>query len=91
MGVVGLVVILVMLASAFLRAAVRSIRGTAPPGPLALGIALAILVCAAEWAALGLVPGVPATALLWLAVGGAVALPRAGALPELAAEGAPHP
>lgn len=91
MGFVGLVVILVMLASAFLRAAVRSIRGTAPPGPLAVGIALAILVCAAEWAALGLVPGVPATSLLWLAVGGAVALPRAGALPELAAEGAPHP
>jgi len=31
---------------------------------------------------------VPATALLWLAIGGAVALPRAGTLPDaIAGEG----
>lgn len=83
MGVAGLVVVLAMLASAFVRVAVRGARGKAPPGPLALAVAVAILVCAAEWAALGLVPGVAATALLWLAVGGAVALPREGDLPEI--------
>ena len=82
MGVIGLAVLLAMLASAFVRAAVRGIRGPGPPGPLALAVGVALLVCAAEWAALGLVPGVPATALLWLAVGGAVALPRGGDLPE---------
>ena len=81
MGVVGLVVVLAMLVAAFLRAAVRGLRGNGPPGPLALAVGVAILVCAAEWAALGLVPGVTATALLWLAVGGAVALPRGGDLP----------
>lgn len=81
MGLIGLAVVLAMLASAFLSAAVRSVRGDAPPGPRALAVSIAILVCAAEWAALGLVPGVPATALLWLAVGGAVALPRGRELP----------
>ncbi len=82
MGVIGLAVVLAMLASAFLRASVRGIRGNAPSGPFALSVSVAILVCAAEWAALGLVPGVPATALLWLAVGGAVALPRGGDLSD---------
>ncbi len=81
LGIGGLIVLLVTLATAFLRATLRGIRGTAPPGPLALGLAAGILVCAAEWAALGLVPGVPATALLWLFIGGAVALPREGDLP----------
>ena len=80
-GIGGLVVLLATLAAAFLRAALRGIRGSAPPGPLALGLAIGILVCAAEWAALGLVPGVPATALLWLFIGGAVALSREGDLP----------
>ncbi len=82
LGVFGLVALLATLATAFLRATLRSIRGASPPGPLALGVACGILVCAAEWAALGLVPGVPATALLWLLIGGAVALPRGGDLPD---------
>ena len=90
MGVVGLAVVLTTLASAFLRAAARGIRDTEPPGPLAIGVALAILVCAAEWAALGLVPGVPATALLWLAIGGAVALSREGDLSDKRANGTPQ-
>ena len=90
MGVVGLAVVLATLASAFLRAAARGIRGTEPPGPFALGVALAILVCAAEWAALGLVPGITATALLWLAIGGAVALPREGDLSDERANGTPQ-
>ena len=90
LGVVGLAVLLATLTLAFLRAASRGIRGTVPPGPLAIGVALAILVCAAEWAALGLVPGVPATALVWLVIGGAVALPRGGDLPDDRTDGTPQ-
>jgi O-antigen ligase len=82
MGILGLLVLLATVVSAFLRSATRSLRGTLPPGPLALTLAIALLVGATEWAALGLVPGVPTTALLWLAIGGAVALPRGGALPD---------
>jgi hypothetical protein len=47
----------------------------------------ALLVATAELAALGLIPGIPTTALLWLAIGGAVALPRGG-LPDDVPEGA---
>jgi hypothetical protein len=82
LGVIGLLTLLAMVAAAFARAAIRGIRGSSPPGPLALGIAIGILVCGAEWAALGLVPGVAATALLWLFIGGAVALPRGGNLAD---------
>jgi O-antigen ligase len=82
LGVFGLVALVATLAAAFLRATQRAIRGASPPGPIALAVAGAILVCAAEWAALGLVPGVTATALLWLFIGGAVALPRGGELPD---------
>jgi putative inorganic carbon (HCO3(-)) transporter len=81
LGIVGLLTLLATLAAAFLRSTIRGLRGTAPPGPLALGVAIGILVCSAEWAALGLVPGVTATALLWLFLGGAVALRRDGDLP----------
>jgi O-antigen ligase len=81
LGIVGLLTLLATLATAFLRSIIRGLRGTAPPGPLALGVAIGILVCSAEWAALGLVPGVTATALLWLFLGGAVALRREGDLP----------
>ena len=87
MGIVGLLVLLVAIGSAFLRSIWRGIRGSDPPDPLAPTLAVAILVGAAVWAALGLVPGVPATALLWLAIGGAVALPRGGALPDDAPAG----
>jgi fermentation-respiration switch protein FrsA (DUF1100 family) len=88
MGLVGLLVLLLTVGSAFARSAWRGLRGSAPPDPLAPALAVAILVGAAVWAALGLVPGVPATALLWLAIGGAVALPRAGVLPDDAHAGA---
>jgi O-antigen ligase len=89
MGVVGALLLLTTLASAFFRAGLRGLRGPAPPDPLAPAVALAILVGAAVWAALGLVPGVPATALLWLFLGGAVALPRAGTLPDAVAGESP--
>jgi hypothetical protein len=87
MGLLGLLVLLATVVSAFLRSATRSLRGTRPPDPLALTLAIALLVGATEWAALGLVPGVPTTALLWLAIGGAVALTRGGALPDDARPG----
>ena len=87
MGIVGLLVLLVAIGSALVRSLWRGIRGSDAPDPLAPALALAILVGAAVWAALGLVPGVPATALLWLAIGGAVALPRGGALPDDAPAG----
>lgn len=86
MGVLGLAALLATIVAAFARAVAGSLR--APPGPLALAIALGILVCAAEWAALGLVPGVPATALLWLGVGMALALPREGDLADGDVDGA---
>ena len=82
LGILGLIALLATVATALTRAASRAIRGASPPGPLALGISIGVLVCAAEWAALGLVPGITATALLWLFVGGAVALNREGDLPE---------
>ena len=82
LGVVGILALLATIMTALFRTGNRAIRGTSPPSPLALGLSIGILVCAAEWAALGLVPGIPATALLWLFVGGAVALPRGGDLPD---------
>jgi O-antigen ligase len=90
LGVLGFAALLATLALAFLRAARRALRGTSPPGPLAIGIAIGILVCAVEWAALGLVPGITATALVWVLVGGAVALPRGGDLPDDGADGSPQ-
>ena len=82
LGILGLLALLATVSTALLRAGTRAIRGSSPPGPLALALTIGILVCAAEWAALGLVPGVTATALLWLFIGGAVALPRGGDFPD---------
>jgi len=82
LGILGLIALLATVATALVRSGSRAIRGASPPGPLALGLAVGILVCAVEWAALGLVPGITTTALLWLFVGGAVALPRGGDLPD---------
>ena len=81
LGILGLIALLAVVATALTRAASRALRGSLPPRPLALGISIGVLVCAAEWAALGLVPGITTTALFWLFVGGAVALPRGGDLP----------
>ena len=78
LGILGLIALLAVVATALTRAAGRALRGTSQPGPLALGISIGVLVCAAEWAALGLVPGITTTALFWLFVGGAVALQRDG-------------
>jgi O-Antigen ligase len=78
MGVLGLAALVTVVVTALwlaLRLAFRPL----PAASFALGVGIALLVCAMELAALGLVPGVPATALLWLAVGGAVALPRVSA------------
>lgn len=77
MGVIGLAALLAVVVSALLRAVRRALARSAVSGPQALAVAAGLLVCAAEWAALGLVPGVPATALMWLLVGCSVALPRA--------------
>ena len=81
MGVLGLAALVAVVFTSLwlaLRLAFRPL----PAASFALGIGIALLVCALELAALGLVPGVPETALLWLAVGGAVALPRGGASHE---------
>ncbi len=91
MGLVGLAILLISVGSAFIRALTRSMRGAAPPAPMALALTIAILVGAFEWAALGLVPGVPMTALMWLAIGGAIALPRVGDLPDELHEDTPTP
>lgn len=77
MGLVGLAALLALIASALLRSARRALAHVPLPRPQPLAVCIGLLVCAAEWAALGLVPGVPATALLWLMVGCSVALPRA--------------
>ena len=76
MGVLGLLAALGTVLAGLARALSCSFRPGGARAPYALATALALLVCAAVWAALGLVPGVPATALLWIALGGAVALPR---------------
>jgi hypothetical protein len=87
MGLAGIAVLLLTVGSSFGRSVWRALRGSSPPDPLAPALTVAILVGATVWAALGLVPGVPTTALLWLAIGGAVALPRGGALPDDVPEG----
>ena len=81
LGLVGLLAALLAVGSGFWRCASTAFRGRTD-GPLALAASLAIIVVAAEWAALGLVPGVPATALLWLTLGAAVALPGVGVVAE---------
>ncbi len=77
MGVLGLAALLAVVLTSTWLAVSLSLRPY-PAASFALGVAIALLVCAMELAALGLVPGVPATALLWLAVGAAIALPRGG-------------
>ena len=65
MGVLGLAALVTVVVTSLwlaLRIAFRPL----PPASFALGVGIALLVCAMELAALGLVPGVPATALLWL-------------------------
>jgi O-antigen ligase len=75
LGILGLALIVALIAIGLLSAASRAARAAPPTAAVALGAGLAIVVCASAWAALGLVPGVPATALLWLSLGVAVASP----------------
>ena len=77
MGLLGLAALVAVVVAALLRAVRRALARVPSPRPHALAVSAGLLVCAAEWAALGLVPGVPATALLWILVGCSVALPRA--------------
>mgnify|MGYP000595492447 CR=1 FL=1 len=76
LGIAGLVASLTLVVAGIGRGLAATLRPRGAETPWALAVTLALLVCAAVWAALGLVPGVPATALLWIALGGAVALPR---------------
>jgi O-Antigen ligase len=82
LGIVGLVLLLATVLGAIAVAAAAAIRGPPETSGFALLTLFALLVGSAEFAALGLIPGIPTTALLWLAIGGAVALPRDGALPD---------
>jgi O-antigen ligase len=72
MGAVGFVALVALLAAAAATAARRALRG--PPASSLISLAW-LAVAAVELAALGLVPGAPIDALLWLAVGLAVASP----------------
>ena len=73
---------------ASVRSAGRALRGHAARRPLALarrGRRSSSAPPSGRRSASS--PGVPTTALLWLAIGGAVALPRGGALPDDVPEG----
>lgn len=78
LGFVGVVLALVTVVGGIGIAAAAALRGPPANAGLALVTLFALLVAAFEWAALGLVPGIPVTALLWLALGAAVALPQRG-------------
>jgi O-antigen ligase len=82
LGIAGLVLLLATVLAAIGVAATAAIRGPPETAGFALLILFALLVGSAELAALGLIPGIPTVALLWLAIGGAVALPRGGALAD---------
>lgn len=75
LGLIGMLAIAGVVAAAILLSFRRLGRG--PPAralPVSLGVAFAVIVCAVEWAALGLVAGSPVSALIWLTLGAAVAL-----------------
>ena len=76
LGVLGFALATATVLAAIGVAAGAALRG--PPGSADLAIVTvsALIVAAFEWAALGLVPGIPVTALLWLALGAGVALPQ---------------
>ncbi len=78
MGVLGFLAAVGTVLAGLVRSLARAFRAGGAGTPYPLTTVLALFVCAAEWAALGLVPGVPATALLWIALGATVALPRGG-------------
>ena len=80
LGVVGVVLLVLTVGGAIAVATAAAIRGPPATAGLALLTLFALLVTAAEWAALGLIPGIPVTALFWLSLGAAVALPQGTAV-----------
>lgn len=76
LGVVGLVFLLTTVLGAIAVAAAAAVRGPPSSTGLALVTLFALIVGSFEWAALGLIPGIPVTALFWLALGAAIALPQ---------------
>ena len=78
LGIVGLVLLLVTVVGAIAVAGAAAVRGPPANAGLALVTLFALIVSAFEWAALGLIPGIPVTALFWLALGAAIALPQRG-------------
>ena len=80
MGVGGLVAIVWLVLAAIVRPA-RVALSRSPAAAVALAVTVGALVCAFEWAALGLVAGGPATAFIWFTIGSAVAVRPAAAAP----------
>ncbi len=78
LGIVGLVLALATVLGGIAVAAAAAGRGPPANVGLALITLFALLVATFEWGALGLIPGIPVTALLWLAIGAATALPQRG-------------
>jgi O-antigen ligase len=87
LGLVGVVLVLVTVLGGIGIAAAAALRGPPANAGVALITLFALLVAAFEWAALGLIPGIPVTALLWLALGAAVALPQRGEVERTTASG----
>ena len=74
MGIAGLLVTVWLALAAVARAGRATFSPSTRSSQLALSVTVAMLVCAFEWAALGLVAGAPATAFLWLALGASIAV-----------------
>jgi O-antigen ligase len=73
MGVAGFVLIVWLVLAVVVRPA-RATLSRHRAAALALAVTIGAVVCAFEWAALGLVAGGPATAFIWFTVGSAVAV-----------------
>ena len=66
--------LIVWLVLATLVRAGRAALSRSEAAALGLAVTIGALVCALEWAALGLVAGGPATAFIWFTIGSAVAV-----------------
>jgi O-antigen ligase len=73
LGLPGLLLLVGFVLGGLALAGVTVLRSPPAAAALALVAFSGLVVGAAGWAALGLVPGIPTTALVWLALGGAVA------------------
>jgi hypothetical protein len=76
LGVIGFALLAVLVAAGFVLAGRVALRG--PPVVAGIGlVALCwLLVVLGVWTGVGLIPGLPVTALFWLALGLAVASAR---------------